>query len=176
MGLESRHLVCRGNGKPSYLFERTLDMSDGEEPGVGPIEGGRLFRAMKDGHLNDEHHLAEMASLLGPPPKKFIQRSEMGCQYWDSEGRFPEDGLQPDRCFLKSVVLIDQRQLDRCDASPNQSLESREKQFKGEEKELLLAFVRKIMCWLPEDRPTAEDLFDDSFLTYRGIGRDASPS
>ncbi|GAB7351810.1 hypothetical protein MBLNU459_g2378t2 [Dothideomycetes sp. NU459] len=39
------------------------------------FEGGRLFRAVKDGHLNDEQHLAEMVSLLGPPPKKFLERS-----------------------------------------------------------------------------------------------------
>lgn len=82
------------------------------------FEGGRLFRAVKDGHLNDEQHLAEMVSLLGPPPKKFLQMSKKCRQYWDSEGRFPDDDLQPDRCFRNPDMLIDQRQLDCCGASP----------------------------------------------------------
>jgi hypothetical protein len=46
-----------------------------------------LFRAVKDGHLNDELHLAEMVSLMGPPPKEFLRRSEKSRQYWDEEGR-----------------------------------------------------------------------------------------
>lgn len=42
---------------------------------------------MKDGHLNDELHLAEMVSLMGPPPKQFLERSEKCRQYWDGEGK-----------------------------------------------------------------------------------------
>ena len=51
------------------------------------LEGGRLFRAVKDGRLNDEQHLAEMVSLIGPPPKTFLKRSEKCRQYWDANGR-----------------------------------------------------------------------------------------
>jgi hypothetical protein len=43
---------------------------------------------VKDGHLNDELHLAEMVSLMGPPPKEFLARSEKSRQYWDEEGTF----------------------------------------------------------------------------------------
>lgn len=50
------------------------------------FEGGRLFRATKDGHLNDELHLAEMVSLMGPPPKELLQRSNKCRQYWDAQG------------------------------------------------------------------------------------------
>jgi hypothetical protein len=50
------------------------------------FEGGRLFRAVKDSRLDDELHLAEMVSLMGPPPKVFLERSEKCRQYWDSEG------------------------------------------------------------------------------------------
>jgi serine/threonine protein kinase len=52
------------------------------------FEGGRLFRAVKNGHLNDELHLAEMVSLMGPPPKEFLQRSEKCREYWDEKGNF----------------------------------------------------------------------------------------
>ncbi|KAL1967096.1 hypothetical protein VTN77DRAFT_3620 [Rasamsonia byssochlamydoides] len=40
------------------------------------FEGGRLFFAKKYGILDDEQHLAEMVSLLGPPPPEFLRRSE----------------------------------------------------------------------------------------------------
>jgi hypothetical protein len=50
------------------------------------FEGASLFHAAKDGCLNDEQHLAEMVSLLGPPPKAFLARSTKCGQYWDSDG------------------------------------------------------------------------------------------
>jgi hypothetical protein len=48
---------------------------------------------------------------------------------------------------------------------PHQSLETREKRLEGEDKELLLGLARKILRWLPEERPSASDLFQDGFLT-----------
>lgn len=50
------------------------------------LETGTLFFARKDGLLNDEQHLAEMVSLLGPPPLEFIRRSDKCLQYWDENG------------------------------------------------------------------------------------------
>ena len=43
---------------------------------------------MKDGVLDDERHLAEMVSLMGPPPRAFLERSEKCRKYWDTEGKF----------------------------------------------------------------------------------------
>jgi hypothetical protein len=42
---------------------------------------------MKDGYLDDEFHFAQMVSLMGPPPKEFLARSELCSKYWDSEGK-----------------------------------------------------------------------------------------
>jgi len=111
------------------------------------FEGGRLFRVVKDGHLNDELHLAEMVSLMGPPPRKFLERSDKCRQYWDSEGNWI--GLTP---------------------IPDQILETRERRLEGKDKALLLALARKILRWLPEERPSAEDLFEDEFLTQWASG------
>ena len=47
---------------------------------------------------------------------------------------------------------------------PEQSLETRELQLSSEDKELFLNFLRKIFRWLPEERPTAEELANDEFL------------
>lgn len=56
----------------------------------GLLEGGHLFFAKKNGILDDEQHLAEMVSLLGPPPQEFLKRSEKCYQYWDSQGTTPK--------------------------------------------------------------------------------------
>jgi serine/threonine protein kinase len=50
------------------------------------LQGNCLFNASKDGLLHDERHLAEMVSLMGPPPKEFLERSENCYKYWDSDG------------------------------------------------------------------------------------------
>ncbi|KAI5276006.1 protein kinase [Aureobasidium subglaciale] len=115
------------------------------------FEGGRLFRAVKDGHLHDEQHLAEMVSLLGPPPKRFLQMSDKCSQYWDHEGN-----------WIGTVPI------------PNQTLETCEDRFLGEDKELLLQLVRKVLRWVPEERPSAEGLFDDEFLDQFRIVERAS--
>ncbi|OAQ64022.2 protein kinase-like protein [Pochonia chlamydosporia 170] len=51
------------------------------------FEGGRLFHAMKDGVLNDEQHLAEMVSLMGQPPKRFLEGSPECRRYWDADDK-----------------------------------------------------------------------------------------
>jgi hypothetical protein len=50
---------------------------------------------------------------------------------------------------------------------PEQSLESRETRLEGRDQEILLAFARKVLRWLPEERSSAGELLaqDDEFLT-----------
>lgn len=48
---------------------------------------------------------------------------------------------------------------------PEQTLETRLTRLHGKDKDLLLAFLRKILTWLPEDRASAQDLFKDEFVT-----------
>jgi len=54
------------------------------------LEGSHLFFAKKNRVLDDEQHLAEMVSLLGPPPPEFFKRSYKCSQYWDSQGTVPK--------------------------------------------------------------------------------------
>ncbi|KID95432.1 protein kinase-like protein, partial [Metarhizium majus ARSEF 297] len=105
------------------------------------FEGGRLFRAISADRLDDQLHLAEMVSLLGPPPRKFLEMHQESRKYWDSDGN-----------WIASTPI------------PDQSLESRETRLEGKEKQLFLTFVRKVLCWLPEDRTSADELYDDEFL------------
>ena len=128
------------------------------------FEGGRLFRAIRDGHLDDELHLAEMVSLMGPPPREFLERSRKCRQYWDAEGR-----SRRDRVVLRLLLTQKVGNWIAATPIPDQSLETRERRLKGSNQELLLTFVRKILRWLPEERPTAQDIFEDKYLVQHTI-------
>lgn len=53
---------------------------------------------------------------------------------------------------------------------PDITLEKLSSDIKGEDKEGFLRFIRKILRWLPEERPTAEELvFDEWWM--EGLGR-----
>ncbi|KAI9733436.1 MAG: hypothetical protein M1834_003520 [Cirrosporium novae-zelandiae] len=104
------------------------------------LEGGHLFFAKK-GILDDEHHLAEMVALLGPPPAEFLKRSKKCQQYWDNHGNW------------KGSIPI-----------PDQSFESRERLLNDDDQALFLRFMRRTLRWIPEERPVAEELAFDDFL------------
>lgn len=57
---------------------------------------------------------------------------------------------------------------------PDQSLETRENQLTGNGQELLLAFIRKILCWLPDERPAAQDIFEDEYIMQYTLKEDGS--
>lgn len=69
------------------------------------VEGGQLFFGLKNGMLNDEQHLAEMVSLMGPPPREFLDRSEKCREYWDSQGIFSYIRNLPERLNKITVRL-----------------------------------------------------------------------
>lgn len=52
---------------------------------------------------------------------------------------------------------------------PDISLESLATDIKGEDKEGFLRSLRRILRWLPEERPTTEDLVFDPWL-MEGLG------
>ncbi|KAL1868859.1 hypothetical protein VTK73DRAFT_3475 [Phialemonium thermophilum] len=115
------------------------------------FESGSLFHAVKDGNLNVEQHLAEIVSLIDPPPKAFLERSDRCRQYWDAGGS-----------WIAATPV------------PHQTLRVRERRVEGRDKGLLLRLVRNILRWLPEDRPAAEDLFDDAFVVQHRSGNNGN--
>lgn len=55
---------------------------------------------------------------------------------------------------------------------PNESLESRERRLNSRDKERFLHFMRKVLRWLPEERPTAEKLLaEDEWLKGQPISK-----
>ena len=49
----------------------------------------RLFRPQdSEGRYSEAHHLAEMISIMGPPPLEFLRRcGEKADQYWEKDGK-----------------------------------------------------------------------------------------
>ncbi|KAK3372613.1 kinase-like domain-containing protein [Podospora didyma] len=95
----------------------------------------------EDGTLDDEALVAEMVSVMGPPPKAFLERSATCAKYWDAN----------DNWIAAAPIL-------------SQPLESYVTWLHGRDKELLLQFTRRILRWLPEERPTAAELLGDEFF------------
>jgi hypothetical protein len=79
----------------------------------------------------------------------------LGCRRYVNE--WPRLGLSIADLSLKGNWIA-------ATSIPSQTLESREMRLQGEDRELLLALLRKILKWLPEERPSAEDLFEDGFI------------
>lgn len=106
------------------------------------FEPKRLFSPYdENGRYSEHRHIAQMMSIMGPPPLEFIRQSAKSQQFWDDEGTW------------RDVVPL-----------PNISLEAAEKRLQGEEKELFLTFLRKMLQWRPEDRKGIQDVFMDEWL------------
>ncbi|KAF5626085.1 CMGC SRPK kinase [Fusarium sp. NRRL 52700] len=103
----------------------------------------RLFTAKdEDGDMYDAAHLAELIATLGPPSQEFLQRNvERAADFWDEQGRWL--GLAP--------------------IPKNRSLEELETRLKDSTG--FIAFLRRVLTWMPEDRPTAKELLQDPWLT-----------
>ncbi|RAL08200.1 CMGC/CLK protein kinase, partial [Aspergillus homomorphus CBS 101889] len=105
------------------------------------LQDEHLVCGKRHGVLCNEQHLAELVSLMGPPPPEFIKRSDKCHRYFDEQGNW------------KGSIPI-----------PHQRLEMRVQHFRGDDKRLFSNFLRRIFRWLPEERPTAEELARDEFL------------
>ncbi|KAF4302638.1 hypothetical protein GTA08_BOTSDO01287 [Botryosphaeria dothidea] len=81
-----------------------------------------------------------MVAYLGDPTRGFLRRRRDGWLF------FHEDGS------LRGVE------------APRISLESAEERLQGEELKLFLQFMRKMLCWLPQERKTAKELLEDAWL------------
>ncbi|KAM3497101.1 hypothetical protein MY11210_009719 [Beauveria gryllotalpidicola] len=105
---------------------------------------------MNDGANDDEQHLAEMVAFIGPPPVEFLQRSERCARYFDESGNW------------RGSIPV-----------PTTTLEERVTQLDGQDKELMLGFVRHALRWLPEEQPPADELVYDDWLMQRYSELDA---
>ncbi|OJZ85764.1 hypothetical protein ASPFODRAFT_61155 [Aspergillus luchuensis CBS 106.47] len=100
-----------------------------------------IVRSRSNESSSDVHHLAEMVAIMGLPPKEMVQNSEYATTFFDDEGNW------------KGAVDI-----------PAISLEKLEGNLQGEPQQLFLRFLRETLKWNPDERPSARELLDDSWL------------
>ncbi|KAF4442545.1 hypothetical protein F53441_11706 [Fusarium austroafricanum] len=106
-----------------------------------------IFRVYdQDKELNDAHHLAAMAALLGPPPDRFLRRSPETSKYWNTEGQWHGPVPLPSQKDLKSL-------------DTNLSQQDREK---------FLDFLSCVLTWLPEDRLNSFEAYFHPWLRGEG--------
>ncbi|KAJ9234127.1 hypothetical protein DTO169E5_6704 [Paecilomyces variotii] len=95
-----------------------------------------------NGNQSDVYLLAEMEAMLGPPPLNFLRKSPQSQKYWDSLGQW------------KAAIEV-----------PHYSLEESEEYLEGENKNMFMQFIRKMLRWDPEERQSARELLSDPWLT-----------
>lgn len=125
------------------------------------LEGKPLFiDVLKPGYYTESVHLAEMVSLLGPPPQQLLDRGRAASKFFGPDGKKPRklfnaatDG--PPGCVTwDSDVTGHNGKLEGTVTSISDA--DRKAQF--------LAFARRMITWLPEERATAVELLQDPWL------------
>ncbi|KAH6910765.1 kinase-like domain-containing protein [Coprinopsis sp. MPI-PUGE-AT-0042] len=109
---------------------------------------GNLFQTLNTEGIEDAaHHVADMIALIGPPPLEFVQRAR--------------DSHPKSRAF---TWFDEQGEWKGPAEIPTHTLEAIVPEIHRDEKDLFLSFVRRILKWLPEERPTAQELLQDPWL------------
>ncbi|PGH12471.1 CMGC/SRPK protein kinase [Helicocarpus griseus UAMH5409] len=104
-----------------------------------------LFRGQNP--ETNEHHdgylIAELGAVLGPPPVELMRRSRVCPIFWTENKGW------------KNLVPM-----------PDTTLENLAADIEGddENKEGFLRFLRRILCWLPQERPGVGELILDPWL------------
>lgn len=139
------------------------------------FEGKHLFNCrLPNREASSSAHLARMVSLLGLPPADLIARGKRSSEYFDEDGRFFS---RPDSPGIQWGPGRSHRTLGTLKVKPTggdspsegtaverTTLEEEEDELEGAEKTSFLAFVRKMLQWRPEDRPSARELIEDPWL------------
>ncbi|KAI9849342.1 MAG: hypothetical protein M1837_004802 [Sclerophora amabilis] len=98
-----------------------------------------------DKEYDVQNHVAEIIALLGPPPKVLLERGSKTSQFFNEDGQFQRPNLIP----------------------TNFNFESLESSLKDEDKTLFIEFMKKLLRWLPEERASAWELYNDPWLHTR---------
>ncbi|PBP17728.1 protein kinase [Diplocarpon rosae] len=95
----------------------------------------------------------------GPLPPAFPTRSEKCYQYWD------RPGIAAHATVRSSSAAVTTGNWKGSIPTPDQSFETREQWLDPEDRALFVRFLRRVLCWMPEERPVAEELALAELLT-----------
>ncbi|KAK6828397.1 kinase-like domain-containing protein [Apiospora arundinis] len=108
------------------------------------FEGGHLFTGQDLEHkmYRSRAHLAEIAALLGKPPQALLESGKSSDKFFTAQG-----DLCPDIPVPSSTTL-----------------EERETNLEGEDRQKFLAMIRKMLQWEPTKRSSAKELAEDEWI------------
>ncbi|KAK4615771.1 Serine/threonine-protein kinase SRPK [Fulvia fulva] len=106
------------------------------------VQGKHLFNEkLPTREASAGTHLSKMIALMGPPPPDLAENAGVWDKFLDAEG-----------CLNPGIKTF------------QGSLEDEDEIFEGDEKTAFLSFTRKMLRWRPEDRLSAKELLEDSWL------------
>ncbi|OAA66452.1 Protein kinase-like domain protein [Niveomyces insectorum RCEF 264] len=131
------------------------------------VEGTNLFTDNRGGRWKSAlPHMARMISLLGPPPQDLLDTTPVTKAYFERDGR--PFYLPPFESHKEKSVadLLDAAgRLKKGHVVAVTSLETEMTALDGPEKAEFLRFLRRLLQWDPDDRPSARELMKDPWLT-----------
>jgi len=117
-------------------------------------------------------HLAQMYALLGPVPQHTLQRIDWVCrQHFEPEAENDEGKMcDTPRDYFGGPYFDNKGHFLYPDLVPeNFTWEARAKSLEGEDQEMFLELVKKMIKWDPAERATAGELLKDDWLTQHNV-------
>ncbi|KAJ4387393.1 hypothetical protein N0V93_007984 [Gnomoniopsis smithogilvyi] len=107
-------------------------------------QGGHLFTGNDPEHntYRSRAHLAEIIALLGPPPSSLLSQANLSHKFFSESGQFSAEIPLPER----------------------KPLEDRVSGLEGEDKQLFLSLMLKMLQWEPHKRRPPSELAQDQWL------------
>jgi hypothetical protein len=124
-----------------------------------------MFNANENaGDLYEATHLAEIISVLDPPPAEFLALNpEIAASFWDETGMFAFSVMVISVLCDEMLIIVSPGNWKGIVPIPeNVTIESLEGQMG-----LPLGFVkflRRTLTWMPDERATAKELLEDPWL------------
>jgi serine/threonine-protein kinase SRPK3 len=164
MDLQRRYMECGMYGKtisPMILVQQVLklvsqiwDIFESESLFTGHDPELRTYRSRA--------HLAEMISLLGPPPLSLLAQGKLSHKFFSDEGKPPFVSGEFQCPLTMSDFLGDFcTEISSQDRIP---LEERETTLEGQDKASFLRLIRKMLQWEPGKRSSAKELQEDEWI------------
>jgi len=137
------------------LASQIWDIFEGESLFTGHDPEFRTYRSRA--------HLAEMISLLGPPPLSLLAQGKLSHTFFSDEGK-PTFFLSGE---CRYPLTLSDFLGDFCAGISLQDripLEQRETTLEGQDKANFLRLVRKMLQWEPVKRSSAKELQEDQWI------------